>query len=197
MLGVKKMINIDGLQTFYVYTENGVIEISVKRDFGISWNYLGPVNHFSSSIASVQIMREENEDVYMIFDKLYTGIIDEEKNIRNKKNDLPSYYGKAVKELVKNENVEWKSDSLFGNGANTLVIEPIVNGYVVTFKKGKFLDGRNNRDYRVKFGFENSRYYPLNGYFIEMYKDFKGIDDMDVVDQSSYNRSHRLVLENK
>ena len=193
MLGVKKMINIDGLQAFYIYTEDGVIEISLRRNMGISWNYLGPVNHFSSSVASVLINREDNEDIYMIFDKMYKGIVSEEKKIRDTKNDLPSYYGVSVKDLVKKEKVEWKSDGSVVN-ANTLIIEPIASGYMVTFKKGIYLDGRNNRDYRVKFGFDESRYYPLNGFFVEMYKDFKGLDGMDVVDQASYNKNHRLVL---
>ena len=103
--------------------------------------------------------------------------------------DIYHDFGADALNIMDDDKMVWFSDDAPYGNVNRLVIEPSDNSYIVTFQKGNYLDGRNNRSFKVKINNFLSRYQPFNGFFIEFYNDLLALNDVEKNDQRAYNLS--------
>ena len=139
-MDVRKLINMRGDEIIYICKGSEAIEVAIRDNGEMCLNYLGPFdNHMSSSEAFIDIMADDNADIYGVFDSLYTNFL----GFRGQLNDLIAFrYEKISKDVYKyfNDNiVDWYSEGIFSFSKNQFMIEPISGGYRVRFKKGKYL----------------------------------------------------------
>ncbi len=191
MLKIKKLINIHGDEIFYIATEVGAIEISIRNGCDIYWNFIGlKYDRYSREQVTVKISSEDNENVFSVFDKLFDDVSSLDAKVRSGMLSH-SFIGEDTYNVLSEEKIVWQSDDSISSDANSLIIEKNDECYYITFKKSQNMDGYLNRSFRIKIKNVGCRNAPFNVAFMDFYKELLKMEDIDMNDQNDYSLNKR------
>ena len=174
MLVMRRKENWDDNYNITIETEEGMFTIFCSRNGDLEWcvSYVGQRLDIPSKYTF--FITKENMYLYDSFDRLYTAVKENKpfsnSILENEKRDVQSFNNT----LFINDRIEWHSDGFEYDEASILTISKENERYKVEFE----LSPRRNlfSTLSVSIWNSNSRYYPYNTTFMNMYNELLEYD---------------------